>query len=358
MNGVKVDIIIVLVLLGLTLAESNHQIKFDGMANGYHNLTVAGQALRDNLKYLTGHEIVIDSISEGNAVWHSDNLTKLGPECPEAGILGILDLIKRNPKGYTREFKMYLTEHFEVPRTVSIEWLGSCENVARKRSDPLGSDGGIPSTASSETTEEPQDPLTTIETTNSSPGVETITVLESTEPTITTTVEDPSISRMPLEQLDPKESAAMTTTTTTTTITTTVEPLTTESSGKSLFSRISILDFDAPFVMPNLTDDNSTERSSSRLDLGSFAIQTPTPTSQEESTTLSNPIEESVSSSEPPNLKLNSESSKNDTTQSPDSSELGYGKFIGLALAFLTFVAYLICSRSYSRQGMYELHNE
>lgn len=36
--------------------------------------------------------------------------------------------------------------------------------------------------------------------------------------------------------------------------------------------------------------------------------------------------------------------------------EPSYGKYIGLAIGFLIIVAYLVCARSYTRHGMYELH--
>lgn len=377
-------ILILLTSLIVTKADIiNHQIKFDGMRNGYSNLTLAEQALRDNLRGLTGHDIVIDYIDDNGATWHSETISKMSA-CPEREIRQLFSMIKSDPLEYTRKFKMFITELFEFPKSASIEWLGPCGSVDRKRSDPIepgriqdGSnmndsatimttvtaetstsasiltkqvDDEVTTTTTSTTTRttttvEPIEPTTTTDPPITPPAPEIATTEEPVSSTVTSSTLTPLETMGPLSVIDPETVDNITTTTTTTTVepiestTTTDPPITTPITLPAL----EIATTDGPV--------SSTPTSSTLTPLDTMG-----PLSAIDSETVDN-ITTTTTTTDTTTTGSNSETTIA-TAQSTDSSEPAYGKFIGLSLAFAIFVAYLVCSRSYSRHGMYELHNE
>lgn len=312
------------------------------MRNGYQNLTAAAEALKFNLRRITGgHDITIDSMDEHGATWHSDNISAKLEGCPEEDIKQLLATIKiADTEDYTRRFKMYLTEHFSFPKVVTVEWLGPCLSASRKRSQPeLVTSTSVEQPSTTEITTDSLIPSTTTEppTTTTTSASEITTVKDSfvNEPlTLSPTFDsfpDFFSTEMPETTTSPP-TTTIATTVAETQATTTMIPITT--------TTITVTE------LPSTRPPEIAEQPSSSPVDSTETLSTTEPqstTSTETMTTME--------------IELESLSIDANEVKSPQlaNTEPHYGKYIGLTAGFLIFVAYLICSRSYKRHGMYEL---
>lgn len=365
---------------------TNHQIRFLGINSDFQNLTQTKYKLETILKNFTKDNIIIDFIDENNVYWHSATISSIS-DCPEKEIQDLYSSIRAmgpSEETYTREFKLYLTEEFEPPKSVTIEWIGPCGNVGRKRSEPVASSNNnnqygagafmskntnqsIDSTtidvvASTSTTPEPKEPTTTVETPTSTPFIsfEPIQNTSSSFGSFFDTDRNSSSfddAAAPTElstessttEQDEQELIATTTnqpeltTTTTTTITSTTreesEPVVQNASNivvpifDTLDKNSSSSDDTPPAELSTeLSTEPSTESSSTEQYKQELIVST---TNQPESTTTT--------------IK----------SISGEQTEHHYGKYVGLTAGFLLVVGYVVCSRAYRRQSqMYELHND
>lgn len=308
-----------------------------------------------------------------NVVWHSDTVSALAG-CPKQEIRDLYATIKSSNDEYTRLFKMEMTENFELPSAVVIEWLGECANEGRKRSqfdNSLGVAGTTPvientsDSRSSETTEvatEPSAPTTTIDPPSTKPQME---VEEGTTIVPVTSLNPSNTEKDDLESYNGystvnNEFILNYESTTQSAETTTVaknfefseigvegeQETTSPSSSSPTTNKMTEPDtFDSLFIQNNTIPDTITSMSPLEQEEERKEVETTTTLTTQASvdiTTLSALPEES-------NVKREDD---------VDDGGPHYGKYIGLGAAFLIFVAYLVCSRSYKRQGMYELHNE
>lgn len=324
-------------------------------------MLLAKEHLKKNLKSITGHDVTIDSLDENSATWHSDEIDAM-PDCPEIEIRNLVSKLRRSRKEFTRDFKMYITERFSTrPEYVQIDWKGPCENIARKRSqdDEIGEYDIIISTPSSQVeavnTPEPTIPPTTTDppTVTYSPSTAAISTTSATETSSEFSINlteplEPLNSTFDFPPIDvslfgdkPQVLATSTeepttTTTTTTTSTTTAAPTTTTTSTTTTTTALPTSTTALPTTVAQDIDITAS----------------PT-TTEAVITTAMNPS--TTTTPLPSESQFGSESAERG-----DFSDSGphYGKYIGLSVAFLIFVAYLVCCRAYKRQGMYELHNE
>lgn len=365
---------------------TNHVIKFIGMGNGYNSTSIASEALASNLKAVTNSAgITIDSLDENGASWYNDELGYIKDRCPEAEIRSLVEtILNSSSTEYTRKFKMYITEHFTMPKTVSIDWLGVCENVVRKRSqiEPAASST---STASSESVEieplttEPEAPTTTTEVPLTTPS--------ATETTLNSTIKDdsddlsatelefdsdlsnmslissldssfPSFGSSELSNLAIETTTLLATTTTTDKVEATMTTTTTTSSPSTVEMVTSTDSTTTTALTETLTDQTNAAETTSTETI--VIEDSPGPVDREEvSTTGTNIItdEPELSSSRQALPYTTMDPGSLISTSGSPSEEAAFGKYIGLTAGFLIFVAYLICSRAYRRQGMYELQN-
>lgn len=119
----------------------NHVIQFIGLRHDFKDIKLAEKYLENALStLLDGHEITIDSMTDKSTSWHSDNITNQADSsfCPENEIRQLLSQLKDSDGLPTRGLKSHMTELFTKPTGISVDWIGPCENLGRKRSE--GSD--------------------------------------------------------------------------------------------------------------------------------------------------------------------------------------------------------------------------
>lgn len=367
----------------------NHIIKFFGLKHGYNNQQEAIGNLLNNLKKITGsNNITIDQMDPDLTTWHSDDVSVM-PDCPELEIKVLLAKIK-SPRvnDYTRQFKMDMGENFVKPDSVEFEWIGPCGSRSQKRNEISGfsefnakKDATIAVVSS---TPEPTAPTTTTEMSIS--PVESMTTTDS--PSTTTMIGlDVSSSSSSTDQLNStggysliSDSSELDNETDPTLLNNTNSS---PDFGDGLnFTSISLTLPTIPAV--NLTDIAFTTSAQPITTTTPTTTTTKTPTTTSSATIVSATANENllfVDTSSTvvtsPEEMTNKDSgiistttsllpSDDGTTKSPIMSEAElkaikedekphYGKYIGLTMAFLIFVAYLVCTRALRKQGMYEL---
>lgn len=313
----------------------NIRIKFIGMIHEFSNPDEAKAALGQALQRVTGHNITVDSFDKTGAVWHSAQVN----DCAEPKVRILLNFIQNPGKGFTREFKMSTGEFFAPPTRIEVEWLNICENFGRKRNQVTDNAPAKPDVLT--TTPEPEPPKTTTET-----SVMTTAFLSPLEPeTETETSQNLSSSILESEFSIPSSDIietfsgdifGSTTLNSDSTATTTIEPSTSE-----------------PAI-------NEPSTAGSSITIEAFTTEI----SRTETTQMITATESLVTEPHdipPTDIPLTeapfiSDATDKLTSETEDTEEPHYGKYVGLTTAFLIFVAYLICSRAYRRQGMYELH--
>jgi len=309
--------------------------------------------LEANLRKLTGQQVIIDSMDNQGAVWHSETINSL-PGCPEREIRELLAIIKGPDNFYTRDFKMFMTEYFEPPAMVTIDWLGPCENLGRKRSQVDVSEL-VSSTRAPFSDESliPTQPTTTTEAPLSTPDPEISTTEVTTSSTeiISATSVQPELENVTdlfgssFDELF-KDLGNVATTTLSTdapiNVTDFQSSISTSTSTAVITDDIGFTGT-PPFGSSTTEHESTTERIKTT---SADTTETSTSEGTDATTILADMVTEStVARKEPVEAVIR-------------ASEPHYGKYVGLSAAFLIFVAYLVCSRAYRRQGMYELHSE
>lgn len=327
------------------LPPSNHIIVFDGLANEFPDQKVASQELEKILKGLLNQTIVIHDINREGASWFSRDLASV-KECPENEVYRMLDEINRqDANDYTRQFKMHLTEAFVPPKKVSVNWFGPCQNLISKRTlvNNVQTTTLTPSllnTAETQTTTQPPEliaPQTTPDPPFTTPKPdeddEITTVAEDQDATTDETITIGSSQRGLEEILNDDFFSSSTTTSTTT------QPPTTTTTTN----------------FPTFTEASTSTTSESTTELPPPESTTTTLLTTTSPTTILPPIDSSAmeqsTTTTPPTPTTSPDSN---SAESPATESL-YGKYLGFGLAFGVFLAYLIFSRSYARQGLYHV---
>lgn len=386
--------LLTLALINLTKADiqTNHIISFTNMGFEFSSQVEAMSAFNESLKRLIGHDdIIIDSFTNDSASWHVESIGRKA-DCPVDEINKVMSSIKKPDGEFTREFKLYLTEDFYYPTEVSVEWLGSCNdisnNIKRNRIE------SSPSTTLMTpnylvTSESPPPPGTTPEMKLSEPPLESTTTPEPTTietptsdfntnfsefgsgfadfGTNTSTIDfDQSndTSADSLEDSDGSTSSNNDSSNTNNTTTTTVNPLILV--GVTMIDNLTI----TSTTLPSSQTDMATTETLAEKEPSS--PEYPTSESPDNSSSLienEKEVEKGIINSSSSiisdgnntdNLidkeKAVSNLSINHTTDVKYDDWPHYGKYIGLTSGFIIIVAYIICSRSYRRQAsMYEV---
>lgn len=403
---------LLLVPIGLVAGQvplqRNHVIKFIGMRHEYEgNPARAKLALVSNLRLLTSYRnITIDEISDKSTSWSVDEINAI-PGCPEKEISHLMSLINKDGQ-YTRLFKMAM-EDFDRPRGVQLEGLGPCDYLGRKRSQVLSTDSdefesnnltddqtnsptegtaaAFSTTTIATTSIEPTEPATITDepifeaTTTAAAMVDSDATtaselelgdarprLDFSDISFDSSFSDNSTSRG-FEAVNKSELDSIasifdkTLAPTITATTTTMAPF------NSLFSN-------GNDSMPTLLRSSLSDSEANLTEPEKTIAGATTPASTPARTTLATDIETSttISKVDLPGTRergFSSETIENIIAKEPsDSTGLSYnnvdaklaaddgpyyGKYIGLGMGFLIFVAYLVCCRSSRRQGSYEV---
>lgn len=339
--------------------DTNHAIKFIGLKSEFKSLEEAKSLLARYLKDITKHEITVDSLIDDTAIWHSDTINSL-PDCPDREIRNLVKNIRKHDMSYTREFKMGMTENFSMPTSVQVDYLGPCENIGRKRSQPDLAPPTLPPIAVTA----PNFETTTEEV--RLPNIET-----TTEVVVTTTEESLTDEAASTPAADDERWFDFSPIPSSTTMVTSLEESTTMPSATEGAANAG-----RALMGPPSFETTTTTTSPSIVETTTLVSTTIEPTTVDsvpvESTTLGSTTTEPalaetttlVSTTVQPTTTVESATVAQTTQTIDDGSALVveehpyYGKYIGLAAGFLIFVAYLVCTRAYKRHGMYELHNE